>query len=744
MIALRIPAVLFLATLPLAAQQRARALGPADAHETTARIELFELGRSVLDVRRPLANGRVERRTIDAATGAHVDLDALRRADFAAGLSRRSGMHTTLHERVQSAAPTERLQVAFWLVEPADGFDARRLIRERVAGLAVDRVSDAIRTARVEARLANRDRLAATVDTFTDRARGAGAEVLFAGGGWPLVIAEVPAERVAQLSSDPRVDAAYVSQREWAHEGEYAQGTMRTRNVHDQGGLADGSVRVLVNDTAQVQVGNVFLPPITTLNSSGVGSHATGVAGNIGNIHPLHRAAAFSLPEIFSAGGTGDVTAPPIWEDAIDNGIDMGNCSWWNFLKGKIEFLDRFFDYTVRNFSVMMFKSNGNQGTSGTPYGTTPGNGYNVTCSGAYSDGNDFDWANDAMASSSSYWNPEEGHDKPEVASPGTCVTTAGTAGSGLQSCFGGTSSASPLTCGLAAVLASVDNTLLAQMTTLKAALMVSAWHDVEGTTLVSEKDGAGGIHSKAAHALVRDQQWWYDDVEASDFPGGLLDVPIELVAGQETRVIALWFSAADEAYTTDVLELDVDLVVLGPGGLPLASSASALNPFELASFVAPTSGTYTARLTLQRFDGTVEPLTVAWSTKNDAGTAQIRLREEGDDFAIGQAPTFEVGDRWIGAGAGYRLWLALDGSAGTSPLANGFVLPLEFDGLSVSSQAFPGFNGTLPATGMARIQLHIPDDPGLVGTEVHFGMVVFDTTFVSVEDADHSFVIGT
>lgn len=84
-----------------------------------------------------------------------------------------------------------------------------------------------------------------------------------------------------------------------------------------------------------------------------------------------------------------------------------------------------------------------------------------------------------------------------------TCVTSTGTASSGLQNCFGGTSSAGPLVAGLGALLWSVNNRLLGEMTTRKAAFMASAWHNVEGEKLLSDRDGAGSVHAAAAHQLV-------------------------------------------------------------------------------------------------------------------------------------------------------------------------------------------------------------------------------------------------
>jgi hypothetical protein len=499
--------------------------------------------------------------------------------------------------------------------------------------------------------------------------------------------------------------------------------------VHDQGVFADGTVKVMVNDSSPVFKGNVYLPPVIELNPSPYSStHATGVAGNIANLHPQYYAASFTLPAIYSAWGIGDSSAPVNWSAAISNGIDFGNCSWWNFLKGKIEFLDRFFDYTVRNYSMMMFKSTGNQGLTGTPFVTTPGNGYNMISTGNYSDGNNTDWGDDHMAVKSSYWDPQEGHEKPELASPGECVVTTDTGTTKLNSCFGGTSSASPLTCGVATLVASFDNTLLGEMTTVKALMMVSAWHNIEGAALLSEKDGAGGVHAEAAFALVRDKQWWHGSVTSADFTGGIggtKEIPIDLVAGDETRVIALWFSNANAAYSQDALDMDLDMSVLDPSGAVVASSVSALNPFELASFLPKVSGQYRVVLTNQRFDGTSEPLTVAWSTRNDTGTAQIAVDPAGMPFAVGQTPTFDFAERYLGAGADYAALAALSG-ASALPLGGGFALPVGYDAVSSLVLGTPGWIGSLDGSGEASAPLAIPASAGLAGLPLHFALVVW------------------
>ena len=37
------------------------------------------------------------------------------------------------------------------------------------------------------------------------------------------------------------------------------------------------------------------------------------------------------------------------WSWGMSQGISFGNCSWWNFQRGSIQFLDRYFDYITRN-----------------------------------------------------------------------------------------------------------------------------------------------------------------------------------------------------------------------------------------------------------------------------------------------------------------------------------------------------------------------------------------------------------
>lgn len=684
--------------------------------ETVHRLEA--LGVEVTD-RRWLdpAAGTVRRET-RLPGGRLVDLAALRQRNREQARREGAKLSPALRARLADAGPTQPVDVVFWL-RCEDSPDFRAILRNAMAA-GVDG-EDARRLARDTAV----EFFEGRIQEFAGRLEAAGHEVLLRGGAWPIVFARLSGNALTTWVEDEAVDYVYAPSSRWEPELDHAQATLRTSTVWDRGVTGSFSLaKVLVNDTGHVTQTNSDLPLVTWLNSGSTGSHGSGVAGNICFNHPTYRGAAYGLPTIYSAMGTGDIDAPVIWNDAISSGIALGNCSWWNFQKGAIEFLDRFFDYTLRNFAVMMFKSTGNQGNTSEPYSTTPGNAYNVTSSGSYNDGDDHDWVNDAMASYSSWWNPQEGHEKPEVASPGDGVTTAGT--STTQS-FGGTSSASPLTCGVATLLASRDPSLLTSPERLKAILMVSAWHNVEGAALLSDKDGAGGVHAAAADAVLRDGQFDESVVTAGDFPGGNLEIPFTAYEGDETRVIALWFSKANGGLTTDLLEMDLDLVVLGPQGGVVASSASALNPFELTSFIPSETGVHTIRLVNQRFDGASETLAVAWSSRQDAAVGRVSLT---GTPGLGQSITLTFENPYD-ASVSYRARASLATLPHVVPLGDGRVLPLRQDKAWQFSLGVSGFQGTLNAAGLASTSVVVPNKPGLVGRTLFVGFYTVNGNFI-------------
>jgi len=688
--------------LPVSAPPQVQAAGPiAESHTRLPNLGVVLHERRFLD-----REGATVRIVATLDDGTLVDPTALRDEERRTAQAARGGISPELFELMGGAAPGTALPVVFWL--RADQAPDFRALLENAEAAGAD-PEDARRLARDAAA----DWHAPRLQAFAERLTAAGIAVTQLGGAWPIVFADVPSEAIATWAADPVVDRAYRVFPEWYPELDNAQGTMRTPTVWARGIVGAGSpVKTMVNDVGDVVSNNPYLPPITYLTSIGVSTHATAVAGNIAMNHPTLKGAAYGLPQLYSGGGSGDSAAPVVWNAAITAGVSFGNCSWWNGSKGSIVFLDRFFDYTLRNFGVMMFKSTGNQGNTSTPYTTTPGNAYNVTCSGSYNDGNDVDWANDAMASYSSYWDPAEGHEKPEVASAGDDVDTAGTSNPWTASGFNGTSSASPLTAGVATLLATRDPALRTRPETVKAVLMVSAWHNVEGSDVLSEYDGAGGVHAAAADAVLRDGQFVNGTLTNASFTAGNFDVPFLAFAGDETRVIGLWFSNANAAGTTDTLEMDVDLLVLDPNGATVAASASAFNPFEIAKFTPSTTGTHTIRLVRQRFNGASEPFCVAWSSRQDAAVAGIEVTgtpQPGAPLTLTFREPYDPG-------AYFQAHVSPATLPNVVGLAGGHVLPLKANALFTSSGGWSGFSGTLNGAGNAQTTRNVPNNVALIG----------------------------
>jgi hypothetical protein len=121
---------------PRSPQEPAVALHePHQGELSRTEFAFHELGLRVLDLRWLGVDGRVERQGV-TEDGRWVDVDELRRKNHALEIARLGKIDATLRARLAQAAPGEQIEVAFWLLEPADGFDPARGIRAAASGLA--------------------------------------------------------------------------------------------------------------------------------------------------------------------------------------------------------------------------------------------------------------------------------------------------------------------------------------------------------------------------------------------------------------------------------------------------------------------------------------------------------------------------------------------------------------------------------------------------------------------------------
>lgn len=82
--------------------------------------------------------------------------------------------------------------------------------------------------------------------------------------------------------------------------------------------------------------------------------------------------------------------------------------------------------------------------------------------------------------------------------------------------------------------------------------------------------------------------------------------------AGERVQVALVWDSNPSANYSTDPLQADLDLNVVGPGVAYWSSSWD--NSYETVDFTATVSGPFLLKVKKFRFDGTQEYFAVAWN----------------------------------------------------------------------------------------------------------------------------------
>lgn len=262
---------------------------------------------------------------------------------------------------------------------------------------------------------------------------------------------------------------------------------------------------------------------------------------------------------------------------------------------------------------------------------SSPAKAYNVITVGAFEDRDDAYWHNDSMYASSSYVNPyvdddpSYTHQKPDVVAVGADLTTvADNYGDGYVRAWG-TSVAAPQVSGLAALLIQRYWPLKTNPETIKAIIMASAIHNIEGDARLSDKDGAGGIVASEAMAVFERGGWAHHIItDTNDF-----GVPSNPLSGNGTDYefkgsdTEIWDVGTTYAYKgervratlcwnsnptgdlgspgADKMSTELDLTVVAPNGAHTAYATTSYNSCEVADFVADQNGEYRMKVTYWR-----------------------------------------------------------------------------------------------------------------------------------------------
>jgi len=552
--------------------------------------------------------------------GRFVDPMALRQAENQAYNFTFGKLHPALFNHLTGVEAQEMIRVSIWL--DMGGRDASI---ERLDANTLQRMSEQEITQFRSAGIARAAQVHHEVEQpLIDLLPSIGARLIDAADTAPIVFAEVPAQAIQQLAA-----LSYVQMIDLLVEGgpdqdggaeksgggiEMATASLASKSdiVEHRGFNGAGIVSAVVEGDS-IEFANPYLADGTcgpTASCPTIDEHATAVGGILASTHSTARGTAPGVGiNLLSANGDGwflfNHQTATTW--ALNAGADVLNNSYYLETDGVMHVSDRWMDYIVRSLNVLEVKSAGNRG-EGDAHVSSPGLGYNTLTVGAAEDKNTVTWDDDTMAELSS-WDEPIGREKPEVSAIGCGDWVTGEGGvpgiviTGIaepwiydQSC--GTSYSAPIVAGGGALLMDRNFSLMVWPEAVKAILIATALHNIEGNQRISEMDGAGAVDLAAADIVAANN--WYNTFQLtpeSFDPSYNLDVRIyHLYAGERVRVALAYDSNPSADYLTDVLEADLDLQLLNPSGTVVAASAG-VDSWEIIDYTVPTEGDYTIRI---------------------------------------------------------------------------------------------------------------------------------------------------
>lgn len=550
-------------------------LGPADRLRVTAwlAVDLSALPDERLA---PKPTGREAGSALGEAAGPDPDAPVTR-ADAAPELSKGEPGDLRIVDP-RREAHREAVQAAL----RAEDAERQRLIRELIAPARAD---------------------------FLGRVTALDLDITFAGELSPLVVLEGRREVLEELAFWPEIDALYDAS---GQGGPLLANARPTQNmlVPNNVGYDGTGVEVSITEGERASFANPFLT-LSACYACGqpYASHPTAVGGMVRSTDATQHGLADEV-DLHSANGSysdfGVMSAAMEWGSS--NARVLNNSWYWDSANNpNFWSVDRQMDYFVRSHfdTVVVAAGNFGNGCGGnfSTYVTSPAKGHNILAVGNYDDLDSLTWTGDVMSNCSSFGNPNNSagtgtQEKPEIAGVGSSITSTTTSSPWIGPVGSGTSYSAPMVTALAADVMEVDPAIENDPEAVKALLMATAIHNVEGATRLSDKDGAGGIVGAAAAASAERGNWAVQSIgSTTTFP---INYSQYAYAGERVRFAIAWSTNPNAAYTTDPLPADIDLCAYRADNTTVITcSSSVRNAYEIIDFIAPASETYRFRASL-------------------------------------------------------------------------------------------------------------------------------------------------